>query len=38
MGKVPYYSTWANNIGSRRLATAVGFRPAWVEIYAKERS
>lgn len=23
MGKVPYYSTWANNIGSRRLASAV---------------
>ena len=38
MGKVPYYSTWANNIGSRRLALAVGYRPVWVEIYANKVS
>ncbi|MBN2075197.1 MAG: GNAT family N-acetyltransferase [Dehalococcoidales bacterium] len=38
MGKVPYYSTWANNIGSRRLALAVGYRPVWVEVYANKVS
>ncbi len=37
MEKVPYYTTWANNIASRRLAINVGFRPAWVESYAMNK-
>jgi GNAT superfamily N-acetyltransferase len=37
-GKVPYYSTSPSNIGSRRLARAAGFWPAWTELRTWERS
>lgn len=33
-GKVPYYSTAVGNVASQALAVAVGFWPAWVELYA----
>jgi GNAT superfamily N-acetyltransferase len=33
-GRVPYYSTTVANIDSRALAAGVGYRPAWVELYA----
>lgn len=33
-GKVPYYSTAMGNVASQALAVAVGFWPAWVELYA----
>jgi GNAT superfamily N-acetyltransferase len=36
--KLPYYSTGISNISSRRTAISVGYRPAWVEIFSKERS
>ncbi|UCD21817.1 MAG: GNAT family N-acetyltransferase [Chloroflexota bacterium] len=38
MEKLPYYSTGISNVASRRTAIAVGYRPAWVEIFSKERS
>jgi len=38
LGKVPYYSSWANNIVSIRLAISVGYRPTWIEVYAINRS
>ena len=34
--KLPYYSTGTTNIPSRRIATSLGYRPAWVEIYSRE--
>ena len=34
--KLPYYSTDTSNISSRRIATSLGYRPAWVEIYSRE--
>jgi len=36
IGKLPYYSTVTTNIPSRRIATSLGYRPAWVEIYSGE--
>ena len=36
--KLPYYSTGISNISSRRIAISLGYRPAWVEIYSKERA
>ena len=36
MGRLPYYSTSVSNIPSRRLAIALGYWPAWVELYASE--
>ena len=36
IGKLPYYSTGMTNIPSRRIATSLGYRPAWVEIYSRE--
>jgi len=38
MRKLPYYSTGISNISSRRTAISVGYRPAWIEIYSKERA
>jgi GNAT superfamily N-acetyltransferase len=38
IGKLPYYSTGISNIASRRTAISVGYRPAWVEIFSKEKS
>jgi GNAT superfamily N-acetyltransferase len=37
MGKLPYYSTWASNIASRRLNISLGYFPAWIELYAMDR-
>ena len=36
--RLPYYSTGISNISSRRTAISVGYRPAWVEIFSKERA
>jgi len=36
IGKLPYYTTATNNIPSRRIATSLGYRPAWVEVYSRE--
>ncbi|MFC1949824.1 GNAT family N-acetyltransferase [Chloroflexota bacterium] len=36
-GKLPYYSTQLSNIISRRLATSLGYWPAWVDLYAIEK-
>ena len=33
-GRVPYYAAATGNIRSQALATSVGFRPAWTEMYA----
>ncbi|MDX9973780.1 MAG: GNAT family N-acetyltransferase [FCB group bacterium] len=33
LGKIPYYSTELGNIRSSALATSIGFRPAWVEVF-----
>jgi GNAT superfamily N-acetyltransferase len=38
MKKLPYYSTGISNIWSRRTAISVGYRPAWIEIFSKERA
>ena len=35
-GIVPYFSTNTSNLGSRRIATALGYRSAWVEMYSRE--
>ncbi len=35
-GKVPFYCTSWSNIGSRQTALSSGFRPAWVEMAAKD--
>ena len=34
--KLPYYSTRASNIPSRRLAISLGYWPAWVEIHSRD--
>lgn len=36
--KLPYYSTGISNISSRRIAISLGYRPAWVEMYSRERA
>ena len=36
IGKLPYYSTYTTNIPSRRIASSLGYKPAWVEIYSRE--
>jgi predicted GNAT family acetyltransferase len=36
VGKLPYYSTRASNIPSRRIAISLGYWPAWVEIHSRE--
>jgi predicted GNAT family acetyltransferase len=35
-GILPYYSTRVVNIASQRTALALGYRPAWVEIYSRD--
>jgi GNAT superfamily N-acetyltransferase len=34
--RVPYYAAATGNIRSQALATSVGFRPAWTEVYATD--
>lgn len=34
-GRVPYYSTVVSNLRSTRLALGLGYKPAWVELYAR---
>jgi len=36
-GRVPYYAHNLTNVASAALAASVGFRQAWVEMYARER-
>jgi GNAT superfamily N-acetyltransferase len=36
-GAIPYYSTFEENIASRALAAALGYKAAWVELYAREQ-
>jgi len=33
--RLPYYSTVSSNIASRALAINVGYRPVWIEMYAR---
>jgi GNAT superfamily N-acetyltransferase len=35
-GVIPYYSTLESNTASRATAAALGYKPAWVELYARE--
>jgi GNAT superfamily N-acetyltransferase len=35
-GVIPYYSTFESNTASRATAAALGYKPAWVELYARE--
>ncbi len=35
-GIIPYYSTVVSNIDSSGICTALGYKPAWVELYARE--
>lgn len=35
-GIIPYYSTVESNEASRGIATALGYKTAWVEMYARE--
>ena len=34
LGKTPFYSTWAGNMGSTRTALRCGFHPAWLSMEA----
>jgi GNAT superfamily N-acetyltransferase len=34
-GVLPYYSTAVSNLQSRQLATRLGYRPAWIELYTR---
>jgi GNAT superfamily N-acetyltransferase len=36
-GRIPYYSTAVSNIRSRAVALSLGYRPAWTELYARNR-
>jgi GNAT superfamily N-acetyltransferase len=36
-GRVPYYTTNVANVRSSALATSLGYWPAWVELYARDR-
>jgi predicted GNAT family acetyltransferase len=35
-GIVPYYSTTMDNEASKSIALALGYKPAWVELYSRE--
>jgi GNAT superfamily N-acetyltransferase len=35
-GIVPYYSTLETNLQSRAVAAALGYKVAWIELYARE--
>ena len=35
-GVIPYYSTFESNTASRATAAALGYKPAWVELNARE--
>lgn len=32
LGKTPFYSTWAGNMGSTKTALKCGFFPAWLSM------
>jgi predicted GNAT family acetyltransferase len=34
-GRVPYYSTVVSNLRSAQLALGLGYKLAWVELYAR---
>ncbi|GGD77967.1 hypothetical protein GCM10010911_39960 [Paenibacillus nasutitermitis] len=34
-GIVPYYSTEVSNLQSRQLAISLGYKPAWIQLYAR---
>jgi predicted GNAT family acetyltransferase len=36
-GILPYYTTTVSNIASRRIATSLGYLPAWVELYSADK-
>lgn len=36
-GRVPYYTTNVSNIRSSALAVSLGYWPAWVELFARDR-
>jgi predicted GNAT family acetyltransferase len=36
-GVIPYYSTVETNAASRATAAALGYKPAWVELYARDQ-
>src|SRR6185437_12634690 len=35
-GRLPYYSAFVANVASHGVASAVGFWPVWVEVYARD--
>src|SRR5262249_367472 len=36
-GKVPYYTTSVSNLRSSNLALGLGYWPAWIEVYARDK-
>ncbi|UVI33319.1 GNAT family N-acetyltransferase [Paenibacillus spongiae] len=37
-GITPYYSTEVSNLQSRQLAISLGYWPAWIQLYARDRT
>jgi len=35
-GGLPFYTTWAANIPSTRLALSIGYLPVWMGFYAEK--
>jgi GNAT superfamily N-acetyltransferase len=35
-GRLPYYSAFVANVASHGVATAVGYWPMWIEVYARD--